>query len=90
MNESTIWDMTDASEQEQRKALAALSGDGSWIPQRTAPKKIEVFVQDFCTYCGKHRNTALIRMQHGFSWYCLPCQLRYRLKVFIGKFRRRQ
>jgi len=88
MSENTVWDMTNAPEQEQRKMLALLSGDATFLPQEKKPKIITAVDQDFCSYCGKTRNTSLIRMQHGFSWYCLPCQLRYRLKVCIGKFKR--
>ena|SRR5258708_3388653 len=71
---NVVWDMTKAPEEEQREALALLSGDASW---RKGPKKIEVFVHDFCEYCGKHRNVSLIPMQRGWAWYCFRCQLRY-------------
>jgi len=83
MNENEIiWDTTSMPGQVTGRANAI-----SPTPPREAPKKITVFVEDFCNYCGKTRNTSLIRMQHGFAWYCLPCQLRYRLKVFVGKLK---
>ena len=70
-SEHIVWNMTNASEEEQRKMLALLSGEV------TGPKKLEVFVHDSCEYCGKHRNVSLIPMQHGWSWYCFWCQVRY-------------
>ena len=40
-------------------------------------RKVEVYLHDYCEYCGRRRNVSLIPMQHGWTWYCLWCQLRY-------------
>ena len=44
-------------------------------------KKLEVFVSSFCERCGKDCVPALVPMQYGWAWMCLPCQLSYQFQV---------
>lgn len=44
-----------------------------------------IAIVDFCEYCSKDRNTALVRMDQWFVWMCAPCQFRYAVKRLLAK-----
>jgi hypothetical protein len=44
-----------------------------------------IAIVDFCEYCAKDRDTALVRMGRFFVWMCVPCQFRYAVKKLLAK-----